>query len=109
MKDTNQDDLEIIASWVKTNEELILWAGNKFSFPIKLDELIEDFMADSNLAFTFLYNNTIIGFAGFGCINEQTKSAFLGRFIVNRYYRRNGFGKNILDYLINFCKTLQHP
>ncbi len=90
-------DFAVISGFAQSAEELFYIAPYA-DYPWDAGKFAEAITARlSNTVFTL--DNTIVGFANFYDV-EPGKQGFIGNVIVNPILRRRGFGKAILQYMI---------
>jgi ribosomal-protein-alanine N-acetyltransferase len=97
-RDATLADLEVVASWVSTEEECRLWAGPAVSFPLLLARLEREigFAEAENLAL-----RDEAGAAGFGqVVLKAGGRAHLARVIVRPDARGRGLGHTIVRALV---------
>lgn len=102
-RSTISSDLAFISTWIKSENELLMWSGKGFSFPVKNEELFNLLLMPGKRFFTFIENSFIIGYGEIGRIEPQNESAFLSRIIVAPQKRGFGLGKIITGFLIQYC------
>jgi ribosomal-protein-alanine N-acetyltransferase len=98
VRDATLADLEVVASWVSTEEECRLWAGPAVSFPLLPARLEREigFPEAENLA---LFDEA--GAAGFGQVVPKTGGrAHLARVIVRPDARGRSLGHRIVRALV---------
>lgn len=103
MRDAKLDDLEVVASWIRTADECRLWAGPAVSFPVEPGLLaVEIGFADAqNLALA-----DEAGTAGFGQLVWRSGGrAHLARVIVRPDTRGRGLGRVLVQALLERARS----
>lgn len=93
-----------LISWVESEEDLMLFAGPKFTFPLTKQQLESSLSDQKRFAFQVINqgNNLPIGHCEFS-LTDQT--VVLGRILIgDKFYRGKGLGKIIVTELLDFIK-----
>jgi RimJ/RimL family protein N-acetyltransferase len=106
----HKDNCNSLISWIDTAETLMQFAGPSYSFPLTKEQLEKTLNDKNRFAFQALDSTTQI-MIGYGEIYLTEKSAHLGRIIIGKEkYRRKGYGKKIVNYLLDYVfKNLHQP
>ncbi len=103
VRDATLADLEVVASWVRTEEECRLWAGPAVSFPLLSGRL------EREIGFTEAENLALCdeaGAAGFGQVVPKAGGrAHLARVIVRPDARGRGLGHAIVRALVERARS----
>ncbi|KQB42494.1 GNAT family N-acetyltransferase [Flavobacterium aquidurense] len=95
---------EQLISWVESEEDLMLFAGPKFTFPLTTEQLDASLTNEQRFAFQVINegNNLPIGHCEIYLTDEI---AVLGRILIgDKSYRGQGFGKAIIIALLEHIK-----
>ncbi|MFZ4590986.1 MAG: GNAT family N-acetyltransferase [Ignavibacteria bacterium] len=99
-----EEDFDRLINWIKNEDELILFAGPGFSFPLTKDQLSAYINSDVRKIFKVVDSGTneVIGHCELNDINKNSKSARVCRMLVGDSTSRNkGYGRKMLQALIN--------
>ena len=103
-----KNDLKRLMSWVDSAHLNIVWASDKFSYP--LDELqLESYFKTLNNDETIVFKvitkieekKEVVGHAELDINNLQVK---ISRLLISKKYRGKGFGKQMLVSLIKYIE-----
>ncbi len=101
-----EDDFERLINWIKCEDDLILFAGPNFEFPITRDQLSIYIQNDNRKVFKVvdMHSKEVIGHCELNDINMNTKNARVCRMLIGDESKRNkGYGKKILQELIRIA------
>lgn len=99
-----EEDFERLINWIKSEDELILFAGPTFRFPITNEQLSAYVNSDIRKVYKIIDANSeeVIGHCELNDINLNSKSARVCRMIVGDPSNRNkGYGRQMLQALIS--------
>jgi [ribosomal protein S18]-alanine N-acetyltransferase len=96
-------DLELVCTWVRTPRECELWAGARVHFPLTLASLSAsiDFVHQGGLV--LLDGGATLAFGQI--VSKAGRRAHLARLIVAPEHRGAGFGRALVDGLLEHART----
>lgn len=97
------EDFERLISWIKSEDDLILFAGPIFRFPLTNEQLSEYINSDVRKVYKVVDSDSheVIGHCELNDINKNSKSARVCRVLVGDPANRNkGYGRKMLQKLI---------
>ena len=95
-----EDDFEFLNNWIKTNEDLMQFAGPALVFPLTKKELLADLKQKNRYAFSVFKNEKLIGHAQ---IFEIENSFLLGRILIGKKENRGQcYGQMIVGSILDF-------
>jgi RimJ/RimL family protein N-acetyltransferase len=100
----SETDFDRLISWINSEEELIQFAGQIFSFPLTKEQLSNYISEPNRFVFKVILTETneVIGHCEI--FKESDSSARLCRILIGQEkYRGKGLGKMIVKKLIDFC------
>ncbi|WKS95663.1 GNAT family N-acetyltransferase [Riemerella columbina] len=94
-----EENIEKLISWIDNAEDLMQFAGPKFTFPLTKSQILESLEDKNRFAFTVKNKDDIIGHAEI----YFTKNSFaLGRILIDNENRGKGYGKLLTEKLLDF-------
>ena len=100
-----KSDFKQLINWINSEEFLIQWSGNAFTFP--LDEQQLEYIESANtLAFKVVDEETsdVIGHISLGQIDNINKSARIGKVLVgNTKMRGRSIGKHMMKAVLHIA------
>ncbi len=96
-----------ILSWIKTEADMIQWAGSIFSWPLTIKQFREHLKA-SKAQYPTLYpfglykSNKIIGYCEISDYRCNHRSAMLSRVLISPKNRNKGLGKFMLKEILHY-------
>lgn len=103
-----QGDIPGFLLWMfNTDREfLVQFAGPHYDFPLDKKQLLETVTDENILAFKAVEekNNLMIGHCQLIRINRETKSASLGKVLINPRVRGQGYGSNMVKQVMDYAK-----
>jgi len=99
-------DFDRLINWIKSEDELILFAGPTFKSPLTKEQLLAYIGNDTRKVFkvTNVKSKEVIGHCELNDINIHSKSARVCRMLVGDSSKRNkGYGRKILNELIRIA------
>ncbi len=111
----NEDDFSQLIAEIPDTRFLLQWAGPKYTFPLDAAQL-NDTLANTNgekpplKAFRVIRSDTIeiVGHIQLMDIDYNAGSCILGRVLIFRKYRGNGFGKAMVEEAVKFAFGNMH-
>lgn len=98
IREAHKNDFEAVCGLVPTKEDLFL-VYPKGDFPLTSEQL--HFLSQSRKDLMVgIENNQVIGFANLYDL-EPGQWAFIGNVVIDQKYRGRGFGRQIVEYMIN--------
>jgi RimJ/RimL family protein N-acetyltransferase len=101
-----ESDFDRLINWIKSEDELILFAGPNFKFPLTKKQLSEYIAGDHRKVFKVVdkKSNEVIGHCELNDINVNTKNARVCRMLIGDESKRNkGYGGKVLKELIRIA------
>ena len=113
LRDFKKDDAPIIASWLRSEEELYRWSADRFNkYPLSGDDINENYVPQIETGRFFPItavddDNRVIGhfIIRYPKDNDDSSVRF-GFVILNPELRSKGFGKEMLRQGIEYVKTV---
>lgn len=102
-----------IISWVKTEADMVQWAGLAFTWPVSQRQFRQHLQAakqemPSLYPFTLDKTSNVIGYCEISDYRRQSNSAMLSRVIIEPRYRRKGYGKGLVKRAVEYAfRTLE--
>ncbi|MEG7924775.1 GNAT family N-acetyltransferase [Bacillus cereus] len=94
-----KSDFKQLINWINSEEFLIQWSGNAFTFPLDEQQLEKYIESANTLAFKVVDEETsdVIGHISLGQIDNINKSARIGKVLVgNTKMRGRSIGKHMM-------------
>lgn len=101
-----ESDFDRLINWIKSEEELILFAGPNFKFPLTKKQLSEYIASDNRRVFKVIDKKSeeVIGHCELNDINQNTRNARVCRMLIGDESKRNkGYGSKVLKELIRIA------
>jgi RimJ/RimL family protein N-acetyltransferase len=102
-----QKNIREILSWIKTEADMIQWAGSKFSWPLTQKQFREH-LKSSKAQYPTLYpfglykGNKIIGYCEISDYRRYHHSAMLSRVLISPKNRNKGLGELMLKEILHY-------
>ncbi|MGE7890189.1 GNAT family N-acetyltransferase [Bacillus cereus] len=99
-------DFKQLMDWINSEEFLIQWSGNAFTFPLNEQQLEKYIESTNTLAFKVVDEETsdIIGHISLGQIDNINKSARIGKVLVgNTKMRGRSIGKHMVKAVLHIA------
>ncbi|TKV45692.1 GNAT family N-acetyltransferase [Bacillus sp. PIC28] len=99
-------DFKQLINWINSEEFLIQWSGNAFTFPLDEQQLEKYIESANTLAFKVVDEETsdVIGHISLGQIDNINKSARIGKVLVgNTKMRGRSIGKHIMKAVLHIA------
>ncbi|MES1190757.1 MAG: GNAT family protein [Steroidobacter sp.] len=101
-------DIDQLLSWLRTESDLIQWAGAAMNFPLTRAQLVKYFdNTQRNHGTHYVYrvreqqSNHIIGHCGLSSISRAHRSCRLSRILIgDREHRGKGYGQDMVRQLL---------
>ncbi len=97
----SKEDLLIVVSWITSEENCRFWAGPIVSFPVELDELMEEIEFSATNSVIAVENGEIVGFAQI--IKKSPDRNHIARFIIDPTKRGQGLGFEFFEALLSLA------
>jgi RimJ/RimL family protein N-acetyltransferase len=96
-----------ILSWIKTEVDMVQWAGPVFSWPMTQKQFISHIKAGKAAPptlypFVLLHQNSVVGYCKLSNHNRNSNSATLSRVAVSPNHRNHGMATFMISNVINF-------
>ncbi|WP_141552415.1 GNAT family N-acetyltransferase [Bacillus cereus] len=101
-----KSDFKQLINWINSEEFLIQWSGNAFTFPLDEQQLEKYIESANTLAFKVVDEETsdVIGHISFGQIDNINKSARIGKVLVgNTKMRGRSIGKHMMKAVLHIA------
>lgn len=92
------EDLPVIASWVRSRDDCLFWAGTRVSFPIDLDSLPEAIQFSESHSFTLEESGVLVAFGQL--VPKENGRFHLSRLITSPDLRGRGRGRRLASLLL---------
>ena len=97
-----EEDFDRLINWIKNEDDLILFAGPTFSFPLTKEQLSAYINSDVRKVYRVIDTESgeVVGHCELNDINTVTRSARICRMIVGDTSKRNkGYGRKMIQEL----------
>ncbi|WP_324655801.1 GNAT family N-acetyltransferase [Bacillus cereus] len=101
-----KSDFKQLINWINSEEFLIQWSGNAFTFPLDEQQLEKYIESANTLAFKMVDEETsdVIGHISLGQIDNINKSARIGKVLVgNTKMRGRSIGKHMMKAVLHIA------
>ncbi|WP_434166736.1 GNAT family N-acetyltransferase [Bacillus thuringiensis] len=101
-----KSDFKQLINWINSEEFLIQWSGNAFTFPLNEQQLEKYIESANTLAFKVIDKETsdVIGHISLGQIDNINKSARIGKVLVgNTKMRGRSIGKHMMKAVLHIA------
>lgn len=101
-----KSDFKQLINWINSEEFLIQWSGNAFTFPLDEQQLEKYIESTNTLAFKVVDEETsdVIGHISLGQIDNINKSARIGKVLVgNTKMRGRSIGKHMMKAVLHIA------
>ncbi|HDR3343586.1 TPA: GNAT family N-acetyltransferase [Bacillus cereus] len=101
-----KSDFKQLINWINSQEFLIQWSGNAFTFPLDEQQLEKYIESANTLAFKVVDEETsdVIGHISLGQIDNINKSARIGKVLVgNTKIRGRSIGKHMMKAVLHIA------
>lgn len=101
-----KSDFKQLINWINSEEFLIQWSGNAFTFPLDEQQLEKYIESANTLAFKVVDEVTsdVIGHISLGQIDNINKSARIGKVLVgNTKMRGRSIGKHMMKAVLHIA------
>ncbi|PEL92705.1 GNAT family N-acetyltransferase [Bacillus wiedmannii] len=98
-----RSDFKQLINWINSEEFLIQWSGNAFTYPLNEQQLEKYTESANTLAFKIMDEETkaVIGHISLGQIDNINKSARIGKVLVgNTKMRGRSIGKHMMKVVL---------
>lgn len=106
LKPFTQADFNHLISWIDSEEQMTIWSGSTFTFPLT-DKQLAAYQADKKqVAFSVYSNETgdCIGHIAIGKINQRHRSARIGKVLIGTpALRAKGLGEEMMREAVTFA------
>jgi [ribosomal protein S18]-alanine N-acetyltransferase len=96
-------DLREVASWVPTRRAAELWAGWRVAFPIDPEQLPNQIEFTDTNAFCLVDSERPVAFGQL--VEKASRRGHLARIIVNPHERKRGFGRALVEQLLDVARA----
>ncbi|GAB6512190.1 GNAT family protein [Bacillus cereus] len=106
LKTFKKSDFKQLINWINSEEFLIQWSGNAFTFPLDEQQLEKYIESANTLAFKVVDEETsdVIGHISLGQIDNINKSARIGKVLVgNTKMRGRSIGKHMMKAVLHIA------
>ncbi|HDR8032367.1 TPA: GNAT family N-acetyltransferase [Bacillus cereus] len=101
-----KSDFKQLINWINSEEFLIQWSGNAFTFPLDEQQLEKYIESANTLALKVVDEETsdVIGYISLGQIDNINKSARIGKVLVgNTKMRGRSIGKHMMKAVLHIA------
>ncbi|WP_439876170.1 GNAT family N-acetyltransferase [Bacillus mycoides] len=101
-----RSDFKQLINWINSEEFLIQWSGNAFTYPLNEQQLEKYTECANTLAFKIIDEETkaVIGHISLGQIDNINKSARIGKVLVgNAKMRGRSIGKHMMKAVLHIA------
>ena len=95
--------LSEIMTWFSNEEELSIWSGPNFRFPLSFNSFKEDLKLDELKAFALISDKSEL--LAFGQYSLRVNRCHLVRLIVSPHHRRQGVASILIEQLMTLGKS----
>lgn len=96
------DDLPEIATWIRSRQECEFWAGPYLAYPLDMELLPADLDLFTSDSLVLLQDEQLLAF---GQLQEKdAHNGHLARLIVNPDQRRRGYGRSLVEKLLQHAR-----
>jgi RimJ/RimL family protein N-acetyltransferase len=100
--------IPMIISWVKTEADMVQWAGPAFTWPLSQRQFrkhLEAAKQEMPSLYPFTLDNAgkVIGYCEISDYRRQANSAMLSRVIIAPRYRGKGYGKELVKKAVEYA------
>ena len=106
LKPFKEDAFPLLMKWIENEEQMTLWSGSSFTFPLTEKQLTAYQADESQIAFSAFSNETgeCIGHIAIGRINNRHQSARIGKVLIgDAKMRGKGLGEEMMREAVRFC------
>ncbi|WP_141493504.1 GNAT family N-acetyltransferase [Bacillus thuringiensis] len=106
LKTFKKSDFKQLINWINSEEFLIQWSGNAFTFPLDEQQLEKYIESANTIAFKVVDEETsdVIGHISLGQIDNINKSARIGKVLVgNTKMRGRSIGKHMMKAVLHIA------
>ncbi|PGP42760.1 GNAT family N-acetyltransferase [Bacillus thuringiensis] len=106
LKTFKKSDFKQLINWINSEEFLIQWSGNAFTFPLDEQQLEKYIESANTLAFKVVDEETsdVIGHISLGQIDNINKSARIGKVLVgNTKMGGRSIGKHMMKAVLHIA------
>ncbi|KAA0761792.1 GNAT family N-acetyltransferase [Bacillus sp. SH5-2] len=99
-----RSDFEQLINWIHSEEFLIQWSGNAFTYPLNEEQLHKYIESTNTLAFKVIDEETsdVIGHISLGQIDNINKSARIGKVLIgDKRMRGRSIGKHMMKAVLH--------
>ncbi|PGZ05717.1 GNAT family N-acetyltransferase [Bacillus cereus] len=103
LKQFTRNDFKQLKNWIHSEEFLIQWSGNAFTYPLDEEQLEKYIESANTLAFKVIDEETlnVIGHISLGQIDNRNKSARIGKVLVgDMKMRGRSIGKQMMKAVL---------
>lgn len=98
LRATTPEDLPVIASWIRSQDDCLFWAGTRVSFPIDLDSLPEAIQFSESHSFTLEEGGLPVAFGQL--VPKENGRLHFSRLITSPVLRGRGRGRHLASLLL---------
>jgi len=99
LRKAQSDDLEYVASWVRSAKECLLWTSKRVTYPIDRSTLAADIGLDQYLSFTLTLGELPVAFGQL--VSKPNRRFHFSRLIVETERRGEGIGRALVRSLVD--------
>lgn len=99
---TKIEDIKKILSWNDTTEAFLKQWSN-FTYPLTEEQYLERIKSDDFFVFSINYDGTLVGTIQIFKINNESRTARVGCYLINPQMRGKGIGTSALELLTDYA------
>jgi RimJ/RimL family protein N-acetyltransferase len=101
LRPTTADDLRTILGWVKNNQEMVMWSGPTFTWPLEHAQLAQYFDNPNRTYWSAIDTDSqeLVGHASL-LIDKDADLMRIGYIIVNPEHRGRGVGRELVEAVV---------
>lgn len=100
----SEKDIDLIITWVTSEEDCRIWAGPLVTFPLEKTLLISDISFKTDNSFVCKHGDELLAFGQI--FKLDTGYSHMARIITHPEFRGRGFGRQICSALVSFASDL---
>jgi RimJ/RimL family protein N-acetyltransferase len=101
LRPTTTDDLQTILRWVESNQEMVMWSGPTFTWPLEYTQLARYFDSPNRTYWSAIDTDSqeLLGHASL-LIDNEANLMRIGFILVNPEHRGRGVGREFVEAVV---------